>query len=547
MSIFSLGTNSNKLFVAFAVACIVCIVYFPSIHFSYTELDDTVFIKENAPFNKDLKNLPKTFTRGVFSESKDAYYRPVLLQSFIVNYYFSKDNAAGYHLFNIALHALCCILLFCFLLACNIQEHFAFVLALIFAVHPMLVQAVSWIPGRNDSLLLLFVLIHLLVLKRSFERQSWVLFAGSFAAALAALFTKETALFVVFAGTAWVWLFVPVADKKLAAKWMAGAYAICIVIWAAMRLTASLDSSRVSLSEMVCGFFPRSLVIVQYLGKWFLPFHLSVFPTIQDTPNWPGLLVVAAAVLGYWYFRRDITPHVTFGLSWFLLFVLPALVLPSSLNDQTFEHRMYLPSVGLLLALGSMASRIEKWKKQVMGLFLCVLPALILINVRHQKNFNDPLSFWSHAIKTTPNSAYAQIMFAARISKSDPELGLAHMKKAYRLNPKEKYVNYYLGKYYLEKDSIAIASSLLYEELNHSDYYDLHFQLSKLEFLQKNLDKSIAHMENYLSKKPNDMQAFQNYLLMLRDTKQEQRAKAAIEKFEQRGIAVPTELKNLFR
>ncbi len=115
----------------------------PSLAFDYTELDDSIFIKETSAYNKDISNLATSFHRGVFNPTEDVYYRPLLLDSFILNYQMSGENIKGWHVVNVLLHLISVLLLFVLLKKIGIEELSAFLLTLIFAVHPMLSQAVA--------------------------------------------------------------------------------------------------------------------------------------------------------------------------------------------------------------------------------------------------------------------------------------------------------------------------------------------------------------------------------------------------------------------
>ena len=134
------------------LSIVVFILYFGSINFGYTDLDDTIFIKEQAPYNEELSNVGHSFFRGVFSEDRDTYYRPMLLNSFVINHQFSETNIKGYHGMNLLLHLIAVLLLFAVFIRLKLNDTIAFILTLIFAVHPVLSQAVAWIPGRNDTL-----------------------------------------------------------------------------------------------------------------------------------------------------------------------------------------------------------------------------------------------------------------------------------------------------------------------------------------------------------------------------------------------------------
>jgi hypothetical protein len=135
-------------------------VYFQSFYFGVTELDDSIFIRDFHTYNEDLGNLVTSFQRGVFDALKDPYYRPLFLDSMILNYHMSGggENIASYHMVNVLLHIISVVLLFSLFKKLGIKELHAFLLALVFAVHPVLSQAVAWIPGRNDTLLAVFTL-----------------------------------------------------------------------------------------------------------------------------------------------------------------------------------------------------------------------------------------------------------------------------------------------------------------------------------------------------------------------------------------------------
>ena len=86
------------------LAVAVMFLYASSINLGFTELDDSIFIKERQSYNEDLSNLVTSFKRGVFNETEDVYYRPILLNSFILNYQLSGTAIKGYHVVNILLH-----------------------------------------------------------------------------------------------------------------------------------------------------------------------------------------------------------------------------------------------------------------------------------------------------------------------------------------------------------------------------------------------------------------------------------------------------------
>ncbi|HNY03915.1 MAG TPA: hypothetical protein PKG48_15070, partial [Bacteroidales bacterium] len=143
----------------FAIGLLIAftfIVYARSLFLGYTRLDDSIFIVENAKYNADAGNLVVSFQRGLFNPTKDAYYRPLFLVDFILESRLFGVKPAGYHFTNLLFHLLSVTLLFLFLRRLKIPPEDSFLLSLLFAVHPVLTQAVAWIPGRNDLLLMIF-------------------------------------------------------------------------------------------------------------------------------------------------------------------------------------------------------------------------------------------------------------------------------------------------------------------------------------------------------------------------------------------------------
>jgi len=527
------------------LAAIVTFLYMGALNFGYTELDDTIFIKETQAYNEQLPNLLHSFHRGVFSETNDTYYRPLLLDSYVINNALSETNVKGYHAMNLLFHLLSVMLLFVLFKKLGIDKLKSFLLTLLFAVHPVLSQAVVWIPGRNDTLLAIFAFGFMICALDFIRTQKTKFLVAQCVCLLAALFTKETAVFIAPAFLV-LCLTIPSIkwnDRKnffLYATWLLG-----IVGWFVIRSMATIKNDPIQLSVLAKNFPLRLSLAIQYLGKIFLPFNLSVFPMLNDTSYVFGIIaVIGLAALIYFSKSRN-NKMILAGFIWFLLILFPLFILPSALNDQDFEHRLYLPIVGILLVL-SQTALFQNMKERATSMAIVVIALVFVgINLMHQQKFNDPISFWTAAVNTTPNSAYANMMLAARIKQSDPKRGDELMRNAYHLNPKEKYVNYYLGKDFMDKNNIDSAEKYLLAELKGSAYFDTYFLMSRVALEKRDSMGSLNYMATYLEKDPGNSQAMNNYILLLCQMNQWDRAKAFIAKKQQENIAVPKALVDL--
>ncbi len=524
---------------------IVTLLYAGSINFGYTDLDDTIFIREMQGYNEQLSNLLHSFQRGVFSEADDTYYRPLLLDSYILNHALSDTDIKGYHLFNLLLHLLSVCLLFIVFVRVGIDRNRSFLLTALFAVHPVLSQAVVWVPGRNDTLLAISSFAFMICAFDFMQSRKVKFLLAQFVFLLAALFTKETAVFIApalmvvcIAATSMPW-----KDKRNFLLY--GSWLLAIGVWFAVRSMATIKDDPIQLAVLAKNFPLRLSLSVQYLGKILLPFNLSVFPMLKETGYVFGAIAIAVLAALIWFSKSRNNALILAGFIWFFLLLFPLFVLPSALNDQDFEHRLYLPILGILLVL-SQTALFQNMKETTM-VMVVVLMVIGLggLNLIHQQSFRDPVSFWTAAVNTSPNSSYANMMLAARVKEIDPKRSDELMRNAYQINPREKYVNYYLGKDFLDRNAVDSAEKYLLAELKTSAYYNTYFLLSRVALEKKDSLRSLNFMETYLEKDPGNSQAMNNYILLLCQTNQWERARAFIAKKQTENIMVPKALIDL--
>lgn len=140
----------------------ILIVYGQTISFDFVHLDDTKIIVDNHDKISKLSNIPDAFVTQYGFDQGSPYYRPIILISFIIDSQFSGISPVFYHISNIIFHYLTVYFLFLLFVELKISKQIAFILSLIFAVHPVLTNAVVWIAGRNDLLACLFSVLSFL-------------------------------------------------------------------------------------------------------------------------------------------------------------------------------------------------------------------------------------------------------------------------------------------------------------------------------------------------------------------------------------------------
>ena len=185
--------DKHFIFTAFVIfAVVIFSLYGKSLFFSWTYYDDDVLILDKQQY-LSFSNIDKIFFNTVFSQETDKFCRPILNLTFLIEKYIYGTKPFGYHFTNVLLHLFVVWLVFVFL-----SKYYSygktFLLCLLFACHPSIVQAVSWVPGRNDSLLTLFIILSFCFIMGYIDTNKlYYLFIHLFCFCLA-LFTKETAI-----------------------------------------------------------------------------------------------------------------------------------------------------------------------------------------------------------------------------------------------------------------------------------------------------------------------------------------------------------------
>jgi tetratricopeptide (TPR) repeat protein len=363
--------------------------------------------------------------------------RAVAYITFALNYYFGGEQLAGYHVVNIAIHVINAILLFWLIrltlqlpaLGFNSRDAalVAFFTALLWLVNPLQTQTVTYIVERWNSLAVMFYLAAFLMYIRGRLALSpgrrWLLFAGCTVSGVLGFFTKEITAVLPFFILLYEWFFFQ--DLKRPWSWrnlVLIGMAVLLLVAIAASYTDHYSHYKALLSFELPEYDNRwftlnerllteSRVVLFYLGllAFPAPSRLNVehdFPLSYSLWNPPetffaiaALLVLLAGAIGL--ARRERL------LAFCILWYLGHLVIESSVIglEIIFEHRSYLPSIGVFLLLVSLAFRVSipRW---VVAAGLCVLAVVWSVwTIERNAVWRDPVIFWSDAAAKSPNLA----------------------------------------------------------------------------------------------------------------------------------------------
>ncbi|MBU0881207.1 MAG: tetratricopeptide repeat protein [Candidatus Omnitrophica bacterium] len=502
------------------------LVYFKSLFFGFTYLDDNVLVINNHRFLSQLSNVFEAFRHEVFHilHSSAAYYRPMLTVSFILDAQFGGVSPFIYHFTNIIIHLAASCLVFKFLTKLGYRRQLAFFFSLIFSVHPILAQAVSWIPGRNDSLAALFVFasfiffLDFLDTKRIGYCLAHIFFLGL------AMFTKESALLLMPVCALYYILIwkkerrkrEDVSHQGKSLLFICTGWLTVTGFWFFLRSVAlSNNPLPMTGADMAKSVFLNLPALIQFIGKIIFPFNLSVLPLIQDTTFIYGILALALIVPALFFSKGARTGFIVFGASWFLLFLLPSFIRPNPTIVADFiEHRAYLPMVGFFIllleidAIKTIDFRLKRYLAAA-GVVIILFAAITFI---HTDNFKNRLSFWLNAATKSPHSPLAHRNLGAMYyldglpDKAEPEY-----RKALELNPLEQMAHNNLGLIYASRGNYKDAEEEYKKELAVNPAYDdVRFNLGILYYKLGEFKKAETLWKKVIELNPDHIGAYAN-------------------------------------
>jgi len=532
-------------------------LYFQALFFDFSYLDDNTLILDSKAFLGNLGNIPLAFQSDVFHlfNHSAAYYRPLMTISLMFDYQFGGITPFMYHFTNIILHIVTACLVFVFLKKLDYKKELAFLFSIIFLVHPALTQAVAWIPGRNDSLLAVFVLTTFIFFLDYLNESKRKQLTGSLIFFMLALFTKESAL-MILPIVIFYFYFIANKDKKINSKkiifFIIWAMAI-IVFWFFLRhLALSNGQIAMTFSDMVKSVWLNLPAVVQFLGKIFFPFNLTVLPIIQDTTFIYGIAAIILTASLIFFTKTKRWNFILFGSGWFLAFLLPSFIRPNpALIADFIEHRLYVPIIGFFIILleTDVIKKINFKKITHLITIGSVIFILCIITSFHRQNFVDRLTFWKDAAKDSPHYPLAHRNLGAMLfldGKLDE--ALPEFEKALELNPNEEMAHNNIGLVYAEENKFSEAENEYKKELVINPYYDnAFFNLGLLYYKEQKYAEAEDQWKKTLEINPNYSDALYALASLYYDQKNYTESAIYAGELYKRGFMLPPELLQLLK
>lgn len=329
----------------------------------------------NSPIIRSWSNLPRAFGSDLWYHvaRHQVYYRPLFVAWSMLNYTLFGLRPWGWHLGAIVLHVGAVLSVFWLARKLELEYWTAALAALIFALHPIHIEPVTWVSAASDTMVTMFAALAFGAFiegrdPKGKNRQSWWL--ASLALLFCALLTKEMAVMFTALVAIYVWLHPAQARSSSSGQKVVGAviesapYAIATLAYVLLRKHALLHSTGqfdpvhgmfdvLRTLPLVLSTYLRQLLIpVGITGLYYTPYVTSAVFSQIVVP----VLVISTTLCGLWYWNRhEANSIVVFAGCWLLVGLAPALYLRNFGNGDFVRDRyMYLPSIGfaILIALG---------------------------------------------------------------------------------------------------------------------------------------------------------------------------------------------------
>jgi len=529
--------SNIKPFYCYAIiAAVSFLVYYNSLNNDFVFDDDSVILSNTSIQN--LSNIPRFFTAEEgFHKVIGRYYRPIVSASYAIDYYFWKLDPYGYHLTNIVIHVICCLLLFKILNSLfwrfKFRNLFSLLASLIFAVHPIHTEAVTWVSGRTDSMVTMFFFASFLCYilftqelefnKKDYslhriENKNYSLLILCFVFYILGLLTKE----MIVTMPVIIILYDFVFRKKDWKYFKTNLYvyilfAIITILYLALRFYLLRN---VPERENYFYFIDKDWIVVTgtmlktipvYLRLLFIPFPLLYHyngvildaKTMIDIPVILSMALIALMLfLAFYFYKRD--SIISFCILFFFVTLLPVLNIIPTMSLMA-ERFLYIVSFALVLLVCYMALRgsaKRDFSILTIGIIviICLLSYLTYARNEDWKN-NDTLY-----LSAKGTEGIALLVNIANIYSNAGKYDEAKelYKRAIELREKDVLAHHNLGLVYLIQGSIDSAKHEIQRGIfSDSLAPDGYFQMANIYNKEGKTDSSILMLEKLQTISPN--------------------------------------------
>lgn len=464
------------------VLCLLLVVatlalYNPVNRHPFVNYDDDRYVTENLHVHD---GLTWDTIAWAFTATEQGNWHPLTWLSHALDWQLFHRNATGHHFTSLLIHAANAVLLFLFLAYATGRVGPSWLVAALFALHPINVESVAWVAERKNVLCTFFFFAALIAYSWYARKPDWrryLAFAGLFALGLMSkpmVITLPVVLLLLD-----YWPLGRIRGLPSGTPPIAQAPLSRLLVEKLPLLVLSAASAWITMQAQRAGGAMRSaaqfslgvrlenalVAYATYLWKMIWPSHLApLYPHPgASLPVWQlviSALVLLAVTVAVFRFRPR--RYLLTGWLWFLGTLVPVIGLVQ-VGDQAMADRYaYIPLVGIFVMLAWGAADLADSRQ--IGLAArwipaaCILLALALATNRQLSYWSSNYDLWTHALAVTDRNFIAQDNLGGALLLLDkPDEAYSHFQAAAQINPSDPMSHSNLGAYLQEHGRLPEA------------------------------------------------------------------------------------------
>jgi len=526
----------NKTLTAVFLFLISFAVYSPSLKYDFVWDDVEGIEKIFSSFHST--NIQHILIPPVDNNKKSRYYRPAVHASMVFDYKtWGPKSAFGFHLSNVIFYSLS-VVAFYFMALLILREFevqkdgvTAFLSAVIFTLHPMHVESVSWVAGRTDVLCGLFIFLAFLFHILSYKRAVFIIF--TLLCFCLALLSKEIAVVFPILVIAYDLLNRKTSLRQNMYKYIFYFGALILYLYLRSRAfinipeiaqpltttgaatTAQIPSSAATASPSVITEYLqiiKTLFVTYsvYIDKLALPYDLNAF--IADVPTQmyivlPALLLMCILGLIFIFALVKKQNLISFSLFWVLLTLgLSTLIAVTSIASAPIAERyLFIPSAGYCMLLAYVVMKISdraELKRAAWVLGGTIIISYSVLTLTRQGVWANNLNLWQDTAAKTysnalPHSNYGLALMDRGQYDTAAEEFLIALSPDMKDSPRGKSATAInLGILYINKEQYGKAEKWFHKAREFDPRYGkAYYHLGYINFIKGELTGSKKYYE----------------------------------------------------
>jgi len=455
--VYPKDTPSVTVLLSLLLVAVALFAYVQTYTFAFINYDDPIYTTSNQVVKNGLtwSGVVWAFTEGTFHSN---YWAPLTWITFLIDSEIYGMHPGGYQVTNVIFHLLNTLLLFAAFVYLTGKPVRSFVLAVIFAIHPLHVESVAWVSERKDMVSTLFWMLTLIAYTqwmRNPGKLGYCLVLVMFVCCLMGKPMGVTLPFVLLlldfwplsrysqglqGGLSGFWRTVGNLVWEKLPLFFVVLLILPLTIYPQQTAGALKSLDEISFAYRIENVF--STYASQIL-KTFWPLNLGiVYPYPPSLPLWQPVgsfcLLVAISTLSFKFMHRF--PYVVVGWLWYLGTFVPVVGFMVIGPHVTADRYTYIPLIGILMMIiwggGDLVRRLRVDKKVYVVLILVVIAILTTLTRNQVSHWENSVTIYTHTLAVTKANWPVHFnLGTAYREKGWDGLALAQYRQAQRIKP----------------------------------------------------------------------------------------------------------------